>query len=93
MIRHVAVLGLLLGLSPSAAAGGEPEPGKALHAAHCLTCHGPEIYQRPGRLVTDLPSLRERVQQCQLAVELLWFEEEVEQVTAYLNANYYHFGD
>jgi len=32
------------------------------------------------------------VQQCELAIELGWFEEEVEDVTDYLNVTYYLFG-
>ncbi len=66
--------------------------GEALHNEHCLRCHRHDIYERPDRTVDNLPQLQQRVKQCELANELLWFEEEVNDVSAYLNANYYLFG-
>ena len=66
--------------------------GMELHQEHCMRCHQPEIYTRQNRIVNNLEQLAKRVRECELANELTWFEEEVEDVIAYLNANYYMFG-
>lgn len=66
--------------------------GEALHAQHCQSCHQSDIYIKAGRQVTDLSQLKQRVKQCELANDLLWFEEEVNDVSAYLNTHFYLFG-
>ncbi|MFT5395975.1 MAG: hypothetical protein ACI85N_001163, partial [Gammaproteobacteria bacterium] len=33
----------------------------------------------------------ERIVQCEIMTELIWFEEEIDDVTAYLNESFYHF--
>ena len=66
--------------------------GMMLHEEHCMRCHQPEIYTRPDRIVNNLEQLAKRVRDCELANEMTWFEEDVEDVIAYLNATYYQFG-
>jgi mono/diheme cytochrome c family protein len=66
--------------------------GKQLHQKYCLRCHQSEMYTRDDRKVKTLEQLNKQVQQCELAIELGWFEEEVEDVTDYLNVTYYLFG-
>lgn len=66
--------------------------GMELHQEHCMRCHQSEIYTRQNRIVNNLEQLAKRVRECELANELTWFEEDVEDVIAYLNANYYMFG-
>ncbi len=57
-----------------------------------MRCHQPEIYTSNNRKVSTFVQLRKKVEQCELINELAWFEEEVDDVTAYLNATYYLFG-
>ena len=66
--------------------------GMKLHQENCTRCHQPEIYLHEDRKVKTLEQLKKQVQQCELAIELAWFEEEVDDVTEYLNASYYLFG-
>jgi mono/diheme cytochrome c family protein len=66
--------------------------GELLHDENCLRCHQSEIYNKPDRKVESLSKLKQRVKQCELMNDLLWFEEEVNDVTAYLNAHFYLFG-
>ncbi len=68
------------------------ENGQTLHKGHCTRCHDTEIYTRPDRIVNNLEELKNRVQQCELTIELAWFEEEVNDVTEYLNSYFYKFG-
>ena len=42
--------------------------------------------------VNDILLGKERqVQRCELSLGLKWFEEDIDDVTAYLNSNYYNF--
>ena len=66
--------------------------GESLHAAHCQRCHDASVYTRTPRLVNTLAELRDRVKACELANDLLWFDEEVNAVSAYLNGHFYLFG-
>lgn len=65
--------------------------GKTLHNENCLKCHQPTIYQRDDRIVKTLQHLRSQVQFCEVSNDLTWFDEEIDDVTEYLNLNYYLF--
>lgn len=75
--------------SPSFAA--DIENGKALHNENCVRCHQPEIYTREKRMVNSYAELHEQVRQCEIMAEMGWFEEEIDDVTTYLNETYYKF--
>ena len=66
--------------------------GKNLHQENCQRCHQSAVYTRPERIVEDLPGLRKRISECELSNSLLWFDEEIDDVTAYLNHEFYQFG-
>ncbi len=65
--------------------------GEQLHNENCTRCHQPTIYQRDERIVKNLQHLRTQVQFCEVSNDLTWFDEEVDDVTEYLNMNYYFF--
>ena len=65
--------------------------GKKLTDANCYQCHGTEIYTRADRKVKNLPGLRKQVQFCDQALGLTWFDEQVNDVSAYLNQEFYKF--
>ena len=65
--------------------------GKKLHDEYCVSCHTPEIYTRKDRIVKNYRQLEERVRQCELSNELMWFDEEINAVITYLNNSFYHF--
>jgi mono/diheme cytochrome c family protein len=92
MKRALPVFALLAALAAPAQAG-DAERGQQLHAQHCTRCHNVSMYTRPERTTADYAALRERVQQCELAAELTWFEEDVDDVAAYLNEAFYRFAD
>jgi len=86
--RVLAAL-LLAACAPAPAA--DADRGRQLHEQQCTRCHDAGMYTRPKRMVSNFAELRERVQQCELAAELMWFEEDVDDVAAYLNRDYYRF--
>ena len=65
--------------------------GKELHQENCLECHKSELYERTDRTVKTLKHLRSQVLFCAVNNDVEWFDEEVDDVTAYLNAFYYLF--
>lgn len=65
--------------------------GMALHNKNCVRCHDSSMYTREDRKTEDYAALRERVVQCEIMTELIWFDEEIDDVTAYLNKAFYHF--
>ena len=69
----------------------EVENGKILHNGNCLRCHDVSKYTRKNRIIKNFQQLHERVKQCEIMAELMWFDEEIENVTAYLNLEFYKF--
>ena len=65
--------------------------GDDLHFENCTGCHQEEVYTRTNRVVTNLAHLGRQVRFCKDALNLTWFDDEVEDVIAYLNKTYYHF--
>ncbi|WP_330178369.1 cytochrome c [Candidatus Vondammii sp. HM_W22] len=67
------------------------ESGKALVDKNCVACHGTELYTRSDRRVTSRSGLATQVQRCELALDLNWFDDDVENVAEHLNIQFYHF--
>lgn len=65
--------------------------GDDLHFEHCTGCHQEEVYTRPDRKVSSLEQLGRQVRFCKDTIGVNWFDDEVEDVIAYLNQTYYHF--
>lgn len=72
-------------------AGAGAETGSQLHDKHCTSCHDERVYTREDRRVTSLDALTKQVQRCELSLGLKWFDEDVDDVTNYLNTTYYKF--
>ncbi len=81
------------------------EEGKKLHdGANCASCHKPDGKMTYPKLIArdmekrrvkhkieSYSSLYTQVQACVTRLNIDWFPEEVANVTAYLNAEYYKF--
>ena len=67
------------------------ENGKSLHDENCLRCHDESKYTRKNRIVKNFQQLYEPIKQCELTAELTWFDEQIADVTAYLNNQFYYF--
>ena len=91
LIKTLLCIWITLMLSISNAWGVDIENGKTLHDANCKRCHQEDIYTRKNRLIYSYDELRERISQCELGAELTWFDEEIDDVTTYLNQAFYKF--
>ena len=59
--------------------------------ANCVTCHEASFYQRSDRKVTTYAKLEVFVEGCNTNLDVGWFPEDVSDVAAYLNREYYKF--
>jgi len=91
MLRPLILITSLL-LLPTAYASDD-EAGGELHQQHCVRCHDSSIYRRAAPMVTNLEALESQVQRCEQMLALRWFDEDIENVSGYLNHHYYHFDD
>jgi mono/diheme cytochrome c family protein len=95
-IRRVAGLFVVVvGLVTVAACSdpGQADPvvrGERIHKV-CLSCHGTTLYVSPQREIKSLPALRQEVARWGDYYNPALTEQEIDDVTAYLNANFYKF--
>ena len=85
---HTLLAGCLLAASVPLAAA-DISHGKALQQKHCMACHDNGMYTRDYRRVTSMAGLRNQVKRCELTLGLQWFDEDIDDVTAYLNETFY----
>ncbi len=86
-------LPLLLLALPLASQASPPDAanGKTLVEQSCQSCHQDQIYTRPDHKVTNWNKLRNQVQRCELSLGLKWFDTDIEDVTLYLDQQFYKF--
>ena len=92
-MKPILLIPLFMALVASNSQAGDYdiESGKALLDKNCYACHGTELYTRNDRRVTSRSGLSTQVQRCELALDLNWFNDEVENAAEYLNIEFYHF--
>jgi len=84
------VASLCVGLAfTSPASLAEFDRGQALYENHCMECHESWAHTRDGRHVTSIDALRKRVAAWSIHTGLGWSNEEVDDITDYLNRRFY----
>jgi mono/diheme cytochrome c family protein len=72
---------------------GKDDPvvrGERIHKV-CLPCHGTSLYVSPQREIESLTALRQEVARWGDYYNPALTEQEIDDVTAYLNAKFYKF--
>jgi mono/diheme cytochrome c family protein len=88
----VALAGVLAGAGVAALGAAEFDRGEALYENHCTACHDTQVHVLgKTRRVTTLADLRARVAAWSVHSGLGWSDEEVNDVTDYLNRRFYRF--
>lgn len=94
----LALAPLILSAFASAAGAADIKRGEKLVESQCIACHaarfgnnGADIYTRANRRVHDFAGLQRQVNMCKNNLSITWFDEDVADVVAYLNHQYYHF--
>ena len=90
MKKNFTLLLLVAGFCVSANAA-DVKNGEKLHADNCTRCHDSSVYTRANKRVKTLPKLGTQVRMCKNNLGITWFDDEVEDVTVFLNKKYYHF--
>ncbi|MCL4316225.1 MAG: cytochrome c [Gammaproteobacteria bacterium] len=65
--------------------------GEALYQANCTRCHDTSVHTRPNSIIHSLDALKKRVRFCETNARLKWSDEQVEDVTVWLNETFYKF--
>ena len=88
-ILALAVAGAMAFAAPAAAAG-DPVRGATLHDA-CLGCHGTELYVPPRAKIKSLSALKKEVDRWNDRYNPKFSKQDVEDMVAYLNRDFYKF--
>ena len=104
MVKRFLVAAALCSALPAIAA--DPDNGKELFHevelervirgieytdADCFTCHEASYFTRADRAATTWPKLVAWVEGCNTNLDVGWFPDEVEDVAAYMNREFYKF--
>lgn len=65
--------------------------GKQLHDEHCTKCHDDSVYTRKDHFITSKKALAKQVNRCALNTGAQLFDEDIADITEYLNTTYYKF--
>ena len=80
----------LLAFAPCAGAA-DLERGRSLYESRCSGCHGESVHGRANRVAKSFEEITAWVARWNATLALKWGADEVEDVSAYLNATYYRF--
>lgn len=86
--RYCAVLLLCAAWPLAAQAAGDAARGEALHR-DCLGCHGTELYVPPRAKVKTLATLKKEVERWNDRMNPKFTKQEIEDLVAYLNRDFY----
>lgn len=81
---------VVAGCSATDGARGDPVRGEKTHET-CLQCHGTDVYVPPQRKIDSMPALRKEVERWGDYYNPAFSPQEIDDVVAYLNAQFYKF--
>lgn len=86
------VIGSLLLVTTHLFAAGNASTGEKLYKhSQCMRCHSSNIFKAKTRKVKSLKKLESMVRLCDSKLSTNWFEDDIQDVVAYLNKNFYKF--
>ena len=92
-LSRVALVCCVLFALPAMSLAETFDRGQALYENHCKSCHESWAHAREGREASSVDALRKRVAAWSLHSGLDWSDEDVEDVVAYLNRQFYRFDE
>ena len=91
MFRLAAIASILAALVCANAAAADAARGKLLYESRCDSCHSTSVHQRATRKAQEFKGIREEVLRWNRQLGGAWTNEEIDDVTLYLNGRYYLF--
>jgi mono/diheme cytochrome c family protein len=89
--QHATLVALLFAAGTGLVHAADIGNGKQLQQKNCMSCHDDGMYTRENRKVTTPDGLTKQVRRCESTLGLQWFDEDVDDVSAYLNESFYKF--
>jgi len=90
-IKTIAATLLLSAVSSTSALAANAEHGKKLYTERCGGCHDTKVHTRPNRIVHTYEDLVNRVRFCDNAAKAGLKDDEIYDVSDYLNNTFYKF--
>jgi mono/diheme cytochrome c family protein len=91
-LRPILVASLCLACAlPLPTTAADADRGRALYETRCDSCHAQSVHGRAKREASGFESLRGWVRRWSANLGLKWTDEEVDDVTVYLNGRFYRF--
>lgn len=81
----------IFGLSTTVIMAADLEEGQSMYEEDCTKCHDSSVFTRENRKVNDMAALKKQVHRCVTSQGYSWFDEDEENVTAYLSKTFYKF--
>lgn len=92
LLPAAIVTAALLALFASREAiGADVARGRALYEERCGGCHSESVHGRAKRVARDFDAVRGWVKRWSGTLALRWNDQDIEDVTAWLNATYYGY--
>jgi mono/diheme cytochrome c family protein len=88
LLLSLGVAGLAL---TAAGYPADPERGRILYSVLCVQCHTESVHGRQRRAAKDYDEVRQWVRKWNNNLGGFWRSEEIDDVTAYLNDQYYKY--
>jgi cytochrome c5 len=89
--RLAAALVAASALAAGSASGADAERGRALYESRCDSCHSESVHGRAKRVAKDFDDVRRWVGRWNANLGLHWGDEEIDDVSLYLNNTYYRY--
>ena len=86
-----ALLIAISSVNTSAVLAADAARGKALHDTKCMGCHDTHQYTRKNRIIHTYDDLHGRVEFCDSASNAGFTLDDIDDVVAYLNQEFYKF--
>jgi hypothetical protein len=90
LLAAIVAAALLL-IVPREAPGADAERGRALYESRCGSCHSESVHGRKKRVAADFDDVRRWVSRWNANLGLRWGDEEIDDVSVYLNTTYYRY--
>ncbi|MFC1665613.1 c-type cytochrome, partial [Pseudomonadota bacterium] len=76
-----------------AAQPGDVQRGKSLYENHCMECHTSVVHVREDHKAKSINEIQQFIIRWVNYKKIPWTMEEVQDVLAYINEQYYHYGE